>query len=177
MAKPPNRGSGTPTLAVNSTGRSRSVRSNPAWRLSFRSRQRHSRSRPVADYSFVDRPSHPATCKPDWWLRGGIQLARRCTRPVRTRVIGRRQLLARRLIEDVTLDVDLLQHCVSVSGGSFRPMLGMFEQIERIAKAAGVRSLGLTKWQRLTGFAALPEGAEPPRRPNAKQTAKIAAAG
>lgn len=86
------------------------------------------------------------------------------------------QLLAQNLLEDLQLDLDLLEYCVSVSGGSYRPMLAMFEEIDRSAKAAGIRSLGLVKWRQLFGFAGLPAGAESPRRPNAK-TAKIAAAG
>ena len=86
------------------------------------------------------------------------------------------QLLAQNLLEDLQLDLDLLEYCVSVSGGSYRPMLAMFEEIERSAKAAGIRSLGLVKWRQLFGFAGLPAGAESLRLPNAK-TAKIAAAG
>ena len=87
------------------------------------------------------------------------------------------ELLARSLIEDVTLEQDLLQECVAQSSGSYRPLLRLFEQIERTAKSAGIRTISLAKWRQLASFAGLPEGAEPPRRPNAKQTAKIAAAG
>ena len=72
------------------------------------------------------------------------------------------QLLGQHLL-DVKLDADLLQHCVSASGGSYRPMLAMFEEIERIAKAAGIRSLGLGKWRQLSSFAGLPAPA-PARR-------------
>jgi hypothetical protein len=86
------------------------------------------------------------------------------------------ELLARSLIEDVKLDADLLQQCVSESGGSYRPLLRLFEQIERTAKSAGIRTVSLAKWRQLASFAGLPAGAEPPRRKNAKQSAKIAAA-
>jgi DNA transposition AAA+ family ATPase len=86
------------------------------------------------------------------------------------------ELLARSLIEDVRLDADLLQQCVSESGGSYRPLLRLFEQIERTAKSAGIRTVSLAKWRQLASFAGLPAGSEAPRRQNAKQSAKDAAA-
>lgn len=85
------------------------------------------------------------------------------------------ELLARSLVEDVRLDADLLQHCVRESGGSYRPLLRLFAQIETTAKSAGIGRVSLAKWRQLASFAGLPEGAEPPRRQNAK-SAKVAAA-
>jgi DNA transposition AAA+ family ATPase len=86
------------------------------------------------------------------------------------------QLFAQRLLEDVTLDMDLMQYCVEASAGSYRPLIALLSEIEKTAKVAGIRTVSLAKWRQLASFAGLPAGAEPPRRQNAKQSAKIAAA-
>jgi DNA transposition AAA+ family ATPase len=86
------------------------------------------------------------------------------------------QLFAQRLLEDVTLDMDLMQHCVEASAGSYRPLIALLSEIEKTAKTAGIRTVSLAKWRQLASFAGLPAGAEAPRRQNAKQPAKGAAA-
>jgi DNA transposition AAA+ family ATPase len=73
------------------------------------------------------------------------------------------QLLAQRLLEDVKFDADLIAHCVAASGGSFRPLLALYSEIERLARAAGIDKIGLAKYQQLASFAGLPAPA-PARR-------------
>jgi DNA transposition AAA+ family ATPase len=63
------------------------------------------------------------------------------------------QLLANNLIEGVELEGDLVEHCLSVSGGSYRPLLDMYTAIERLAGVAGVHRLNLAKWNELRGVA------------------------
>ena len=73
------------------------------------------------------------------------------------------QLMAQQLLEDVRLDVDLIQHCVTASGGSYRPLLGIFEEIEKTAKTAGLQTMSLGKYRQLASFTGLPAPA-PARR-------------
>ncbi len=73
------------------------------------------------------------------------------------------ELLAQSLLEDVKLDADLIAHCVAASGGSFRPLLALYAEIERLARAAGIDKVGLAKYQQLASFAGLPAAA-PARR-------------
>lgn len=61
------------------------------------------------------------------------------------------QLLANGLIEGVELENDLVEHCLSVSGGSYRPLLDIYTAIERLAGVAGVHRLTLAKWNELRG--------------------------
>jgi Cdc6-like AAA superfamily ATPase len=72
------------------------------------------------------------------------------------------ELLAERLVEDVKFDGDLIAHCVTVSGGSFRPLLGLFAEIEQLAQTAGMRTMSLAKYRQLASFAGMP--ASPPTR-------------
>ena len=68
----------------------------------------------------------------------------------------------------MTLDASLLEYCIGASGGSYRPLMRLFEQIERIAKTAGVRNLSLAKWQQLSSLAGVPAA---PKRKGAKAAA------
>lgn len=70
------------------------------------------------------------------------------------------ELLAQHL--GLKFDADLIAHCVEVSRGSFRPLVGLFAEIERVAKAAGVNKLNLAKWKQLSSYAGMPASA--PRR-------------
>src|SRR5271166_1577987 len=69
------------------------------------------------------------------------------------------ELLAQRLLDDVKFDGDLIAHCVAASGGSFRPLLGLFAEIERLAKTARINKINLAKYQQLASFAGLPAAA------------------
>ena len=62
-------------------------------------------------------------------------------------------LLADALLEGVELERDLVEHCLSISGGSYRPLLDMYTAIERLAGVEGVHRLNLAKWNELRGVA------------------------
>jgi hypothetical protein len=71
----------------------------------------------------------------------------------------------------VKFDGDLIAHCVAASGGSFRPLLDLFAEIEQLAKTAGTRSLSLAKYRQLASFAGMPAAA-PTRRVGRSSTEK-----
>ncbi len=73
------------------------------------------------------------------------------------------ELLAERLLEGVKFDADLIAHCLTASGGSFRPLLALYAQIEQLARSAGIDKIGLRKYTQLASFAGLPAAA-PARR-------------
>jgi|GEM_PF-1992239 len=73
------------------------------------------------------------------------------------------ELLAERLLEGVKFAGELIAHCLTVSGGSFRPLLGLYAEIEQLAKTAGIDKIGLRKYEQLRSFAGLPAPA-PARR-------------
>jgi hypothetical protein len=73
------------------------------------------------------------------------------------------ELLAECLLEGVKFDGDLIVHCLAASGGSFRPLLGLYAEIEQLAKTAGIDKIGLRKYEQLRSFAGLPAAA-PARR-------------
>jgi len=103
-------------------------------------------------------------------------LAHRLERPtsfmaqIATRVVARIEfgaigladagLLAHELIENLELSRDLVSACTRAAGGSIRPLLHLYQQIERAAAAGGVRgALSLAQAVRF-GLLSAPPAAE-----------------
>lgn len=64
------------------------------------------------------------------------------------------KLLASGLLEGVKLDDDLIAHCLAQSRDSIRPLLGLYAEIEQIARAAEIQTVSLAKWEQLASYAA-----------------------
>jgi DNA transposition AAA+ family ATPase len=64
------------------------------------------------------------------------------------------KLLARELLEGVTLTDDLIADCMAQSGGSFRPLLGLYSEIEQVCRAAEIETVSLAAWEQLSTYAA-----------------------
>lgn len=61
-------------------------------------------------------------------------------------------LFAKELLEGVTLDRDLVEGCWQKARGSYRPLMRMYAEIERVAREADARRLNLAKWRELAGI-------------------------
>jgi DNA transposition AAA+ family ATPase len=63
-------------------------------------------------------------------------------------------LIVKELIEGVALDRDLIEFLWQKAGGSYRPLMVMLADIERVAHETETRRLNLPKWRELTTLGA-----------------------
>jgi DNA transposition AAA+ family ATPase len=81
--------------------------------------------------------------------------------------LGDAEALARAACR-VGLGRDLVADCLSVSGGSMRPLMARFREVEGMARAAGLDFIDLPAWRRLCTLSG--DAPAPARRAPAAQT-------